>query len=176
MRNIAACAVVGTAMTGLLRTPAVNSAEADGLVVYNKNSLGTGTRENPVPVWRGWAGPNKYYLFAAEHLETASPVRSIQELNRDNVAIYGRNLSGPYIGMLRGHAATVHGFQIGILPNPNAPQEQKPSIPMMALPKVNSEKGWSLSQTDKNAIVLASELIVFGGVLIAARKLKNIGH
>lgn len=176
VRNIAACAVVGIAMAGPPMAPASNAAYADsGFVAYNGNSLGTGSMRNPVQVWRGWAGPGKYYLFAAMRLETSAPVESVQELNGDNVAVYGRNLSGPYTRMLRrGPVVAVHGFQRGVLPNPNAPQEQKPSIPMMALPKVSSDRNKHFSQTDKNIILFTGELAAFWGLLWIMKRMKEL--
>ncbi len=165
-------------MTGLLRTPSSNAADAySGFIAYDGNSSDTGTRNNPIPVWKGWAGPDKYYLFAAKRLETAAPVQSVQDLNRYNLELYGQNLSGPYVGMPIGKPEiVVHGFQRGVLPNPNAPQEQRPSIPMMALPKVSSDTGWHLSQTEKNAIVFAGELAACWGLLWTVNKLKNLNR
>lgn len=177
IRNIAACAVAGTVMSGMLRTHAVGAAEiSSGFIVYNGNSLGTGTERNPVPVWNGWAGPDKYYLFAAKRLETATPVQSVQDLNRYNVELYGRSLSGPYINLLRAKPDMANGFRRGVLPNPNAPQEQRPSVPIISLPKVSSERGWHLSQTDKNAIVFAGELAAFWGLLFAIERIKKLKH
>jgi hypothetical protein len=156
----------------MLRTNTSGTAYANpNFNVYNGTTIGTGSRSNPVPVWEGWKGPNKYYLFSASHLETANRVTSIDDLNSYNRALFGQNLSGPYSGMLR----QVQKYQSQLPPKPKVKPEQTPSMPIIALPKINSDEHFmNISQTDYNIIVLAGELAAFWGLLWTIGKMKKL--
>lgn len=175
MKKVAACTVAGVAVTGMLRTncTCVASAETNaGFITYNGNSSGSGSKDNPAPVWKGWAGPGKYYLFAASRLETSMPVNSVQELNQYNVELFGCNLSGPY-GLLR-RSMNAQAQPPVKVTSVDSSQEQRPTLPMMALPEVSSKKQPFLSQTELNGLVFAGELAAFYGLLWTIKKIKEM--
>lgn len=175
----------GAAAAGFLYfagcAPAAHYVEKGGMeFIYNSaNSangipFSDGSRSSPYPVWAGWRGPGKYYLFAARSLETANPVKSLDELDRYNIAVYGRGLYVNRVrSLMRRHTGSdASGFIWTGKPNPNAPQEQKPALPIIGMPQVKGQKQW-LSMPVRDALGTIGVIAAYAALIYTTRALER---
>lgn len=91
-----AYAAAAFAVAGLMRTE--GTAQARAVLVngmpFVQNRMGnapqdSGSFADPHPAWRGWTGEG-YYIFPSVGLETGIPVRSIEQLDQFNEALFRR--------------------------------------------------------------------------------------